>query len=125
MQREENCGPSITYFFCSLTVKVDPAIVSVPVRAPPVLASTVYLTVPLPVPLLPLVMVIQFAPVVAVHGQPDGVVTVTSPLPPSFGNDSLVGEMVNVHPELWVMVTVCPATVSVAVRSGPVFGCAV
>ena len=107
-------------------MKVDPAIVSVPVRAPPVLASTVYLTVPLPVPLLPLVMVIQFAVVVAVHGQPDCVVTVTGPpLPPWVGNDSLVGEMVNVHPELWVMVTVCPATVSVAVRSAPVFGCTV
>jgi hypothetical protein len=107
-------------------VKVAPAIVSVPVRAAPVLASTVYLTVPPPVPLLPLVIVIQFVEVVAVHAHPDCVVTVTGPpLPPSFGNDSLVGAMVYVHPELCVMVTVCPATVSVAVRSAPVFGCTV
>jgi hypothetical protein len=65
-------------------VKIDPAIVSVPVRALPVLAATVKLTLPLPVPLLPLVIVIQlFAPAVAVHGHPDCVVTVTGPpLPP-------------------------------------------
>lgn len=73
----------MTYFFCWVTVNVDPAIVSVPERAPPVLAATVYVTLPLPVPLAPPVIVIQLAPVVAVHVQPDCVVTVTGPpVPP-------------------------------------------
>jgi hypothetical protein len=57
----------ITYFLSCDTVNVEPAIVSVPIRAPPVLAATVNETLPLPVPLAPLVTVIQFTLLVVVH----------------------------------------------------------
>jgi len=116
------CGSSLPYFFACVTVNVDPAIVSVPVRAPPVFAATVNVTVPLPVPLAPLAIVIQLALLLAVHVQPDCVVTVTGPpVPPSVGNAWLVGLMVYVHPEFCEIVTVFPATVSVPLRAGPVF----
>jgi hypothetical protein len=76
-------------------VNVCPAIVNVPVRLLPVLfAATVKLTVPFPVPVDPLVMVIQLALLTAVHAHPDCVVTETVPVPPAFSNVSLVGEMV-------------------------------
>src|ERR1044072_8253162 len=108
------CGSSITYFFACVTVNVDPAIVSVPVRAPPVFAATVNVTVPVPVRLRPLVVVVQLPLLVAVHAQLACVVTVTGPpVPPSVGNAWLVGLMVYVHPELCETVAVCPATVSV------------
>jgi hypothetical protein len=74
----------VAYFFCSVTVKVEPAIVSVPVRSGPVFAATVKLTVPEPVPLAPLVTVIQFTLLAAVHAHPDCVVTVTGPPLPPF-----------------------------------------
>ena len=71
----------------------------VPVRAGPVLAETVNATVPLPVPLAPLVIVIQGVAVVAVHPQPDGPVTVTDvAAPPAAGSDWLVGLIVATQP---------------------------
>src|ERR1043165_6457828 len=116
------CRSSITYFFACVTVNVEPAIVSVPVRAPPVFAATVNVTVPVPVRVAPLVIVIQLTLLAAVHAQPDCVVTVTGPpVPPSVGNAWLVGLMVYVHPEFCEIVTVFPATVSVPLRAGPVF----
>jgi hypothetical protein len=70
----------VPYFFC-VTVNVSPAIVNVPVRSEPVVFSaTVNFTVPLPVPLLPLVTVIQLALLTAVHEQSDWVVTDIGPL---------------------------------------------
>jgi hypothetical protein len=51
----------------------------------------------LPLPLLPEVMLIQVALLVAVQLQPVGVVTFTLPLPPSDVNDWLVGEIVKVQ----------------------------
>ena len=65
---------------CALcvTVKVWPAIVTVPVRcAVAEFAAMVMVTVPLPVPLAPAVTVIQAAPLVAVHAQVEVEVTLT------------------------------------------------
>jgi hypothetical protein len=75
-----------------VTVKVRPAIVSVPVRdVVPVWAATVKLTVPLPVPLAPEVTEIQATLLVVV--------------------------IAYVQDAAWVTVTVCPAIVSVPVRA--------
>jgi hypothetical protein len=67
------------------TVTVCPAIVSVPVRSPGVVfALTLYETVPEPVPLLPLVTVIQLVLLLTpVHAQPAALVTVAVCDPPA------------------------------------------
>jgi hypothetical protein len=111
----------VSYFFC-VTVNVWPAIVRVPVRLLPVLLlATVNLTEPFPVPLDPLVIVIQFAVLTAVHVQLGCVVTDTGPpLPPSLSTPSLVGEMEYMQP-LCEIATGWPATVNVPVRAVPVF----
>ena len=67
-----------------VTVCVWPAIVSVSTRCGPVLAATLKPTVPLPVPVAPLVIVIHDAVVEDVHAHPAGIVTATfvaAPLP--------------------------------------------
>jgi hypothetical protein len=102
-----------------LTVKVRPAIVSVPDRLGPLVAATVKFTVPFPVPLVPDVMVIHDALRVAVHAQPDPAVTATVPLPPDAGTERVSGEMPNAQPFPWVTVTVWPAMTSVPDRGGP------
>ena len=62
----------------SVTVKVLPAIVTVPVRElVVVLAATLTCTVPLPLPDVPDVTVIQDALLVDVHAQPAVAVTAT------------------------------------------------
>jgi len=62
--------------------------VNVPVRlVVPLLADTVYPTVPLPLPLLLESMVIQMTLLTAVQAHPLGVVTVTLPLPPPVAKD--------------------------------------
>jgi hypothetical protein len=67
----------------SLTVKVCPPIVSVPVRGlVDVFGSTVKLTVPFPDPFPPDVIVTQLAPLVAVHAQPVPAVTFALAVPP-------------------------------------------
>ena len=77
------------------TVNVWPAMVNVPVRElEPVLAATEKVTVPLPVPLAPDVIVIQVALLVAVQGQPLLAATLELPLPPPEGNEALAGEIV-------------------------------
>jgi hypothetical protein len=65
----------------------------VPVRTDAVvLASTLILTVPLPLPLVPDVIVIQVTFSAAVHAQPDDEVTVNELLVlPDDGSDSVVG----------------------------------
>ena len=73
-----------------LTVNECPAIVSVPVRAAPVLAATLYATVPLPVPAAPLVTVIQLSFAVAVHEQVLPAVTATLPVPPAAPMDCVL-----------------------------------
>ena len=64
-----------------MTVNVCPATVSVPVRdAADVFAPTLYVTVPLPVPLAPAVTDSHPVFVVAVHVQPALPVTLTVPV---------------------------------------------
>lgn len=65
-----------------MIVNVDPAIVSVPVRAVEEFAETAMPTTPLPIPLLPLVTEIHMALDVAVHEDPTGVATPATPPPP-------------------------------------------
>ena len=79
-----------------VTVKVWPAMVIVPIRAAPVLAATVKLTDPVPVPLAPAVIVIHDgALLTAVHAHVPPVVTVIAvPAPPASTIDSLVGAIV-------------------------------
>ena len=77
-----------------MTVKVAPAMVSVPVRlAIAGFAATLKPAVPEPDPLAPLVTVIHVALLVAVHAQPDNVVTALLPVPPAAANDCALGEM--------------------------------
>jgi hypothetical protein len=63
------------------TVNVCPPTVIVPVRAEPVFAATVKLTVPFPEPLL--LVVIHDTLLTADHAQLAVVVTVNEPLPPA------------------------------------------
>ncbi len=51
------------------------------------------MTVPLPEPLLPAVMVIQVALLVAVHEHPVVAETLTLPVPPPDPTEALVGEI--------------------------------
>jgi len=74
-----------------LTVKVWPAIVSVPDRGPAGLAAAEKLTWPLPLPLAPAVTVSQDALLDEVHAHPAAVVTPTWPVPPPTAIDVLVG----------------------------------
>jgi hypothetical protein len=77
-----------------VTVKVAPAIVSVPLRLPvPVFAATLKPTLPEPEPDAPLVTVIHVALLAALHAQMLPAVTVLLPVPPSPPNASVVGEM--------------------------------
>src|SRR4029434_124354 len=93
-----------------------------PVRAGPEFALTVKLTVPLPLPLAPEVMLIQLSAVVLTHVQPVAVVTVTAPaLPPAAATVCARGLIATVHPLVCVTVCTCPPTATVPVRAGPVF----
>ena len=76
-----------------VTVNVVPAIVSVPVRpVVTVFGATLKPTLPLPLPVAPLVTVIQLALLAADQAQPDPAETVLDPVPPLAVNDPLVGE---------------------------------
>ena len=101
------------------TVKVRPAIVSVPDLLGPLVAATVKLTVPFPLPAVPDVTVIHEALGVAVHAQPDAAVTATVALPPAAATDLVSGEMLNAQPFPCVSVTVRLATANVPDREGP------
>lgn len=81
-----------------VTVKVEPAIVSVPVRAAvDGFAATLNLTVPGPDPKAPEVIVIHELLVVAFQAQPVAVVTVPLAVPPPAANDTESGETANVQ----------------------------
>src|ERR1039457_714194 len=67
----------------SSTVKVRPAMVRVPERPAPELAATWYVTMPLPDPVDPFVIVTQVKVLVLLHWQPDGAMTLIVPLPPA------------------------------------------
>jgi hypothetical protein len=100
-----------------VTVKDWPAIVTTPVRGVMlVLAAMLYATVPLPLPPVAPVSVIQPTVLDAVHAQPAFVVTETDPVRAPAVMERLVGEMENVQPAAWVIVKVCPAIVSEPVR---------
>src|ERR1051326_7631316 len=82
-----------------------------------VFAVIEYATVPLPVPLEPLVMLIQLALVVADHGHGLAVVTLTLPLLAVLLNEALVPESAYVQttPD-WLTVNVCPPIVMAPLR---------
>jgi hypothetical protein len=81
-----------------VTLKMFPAMVELAVLEDAlVLAATEYWTVPLPVPLPPEVMVNQEAPLLAVRGHVDWVVTFTLPVPPAALKLWLIGEIEYVH----------------------------
>jgi hypothetical protein len=67
-----------------------PVIVSVAVRAGPLLAARLNCTVPFPVPEAPAVIVIKEALLVAVHAHDAVVVTLIDAEPPPAGNDVVV-----------------------------------
>jgi hypothetical protein len=71
--------------------------VSVPLRAAPVLAATLNPTEPLPVPLAPDVTVIHATVLVAVHAQVAPLVTVTVPVLAVAGALRLLGAMAYVQ----------------------------
>ena len=99
--------------------------VIVPVRCGPVLEAAVNCVTPLPLPLAPAVMVIQALLLVAVQEHPVAVVTLTDPDPPLAGRLCEVGLMMNTQPLFCVTVKVCPATVIVPMRCGPVLAATV
>jgi hypothetical protein len=72
---------------------VCPATVKAAVLADPVLAATEYVTVPLPVPLVPDEIVAQDTPVDALQVQPLAAVTVMVPVPPLLVKEALDGEI--------------------------------
>jgi hypothetical protein len=77
-----------------VTVKLAPAIVSVPVRlVVAALAATVNVVVPGPVPAAPEVTVIHAALLTADHTQPVPTLTVLLPVPPPATTACEVGEM--------------------------------
>jgi hypothetical protein len=81
-----------------LTVNVRVAIVSVPVRAVVVVfAATLKPADPFPLPLAPLVTVIQVLLLTADHAQPLDDVTLVEPVPPAAATDKLFDEIANVQ----------------------------
>ncbi len=83
------------------------------------MSPTEILTVPFPVPLAPLVIVIQLAEVVAVQPHVGPVMTEMSKLPPCRAKLCDAGLIEKVQPVACVTVNVLPAIVRVPVRSGP------
>jgi len=80
-------------------VNVRPATVIVPERDGPVVASTVKLMLPFPLPAAGFdVILIHGAFDVAVHVHPAPAVTDTDPPPPDAGTFCESGEIENVHP---------------------------
>ena len=102
-----------------VTEKVCPAIVSEPLRCVAFgFAAALNATVPVPLPLAPLVTVSHDVLLLTpVHAQPANVVTVVEPVPPAAATDWLVGLIAYVHAApAWVTVSVCPPIVSVPLR---------
>lgn len=99
-------------------MKVEPAIVRVPVRLEATgFAATLNPAVPLPDPVAPLVTVIHESLLAAVHGQPVAAVTLLLPVPADAVKDWLAGVMDGEHDAAaWVTVNVAPAIVRVPVR---------
>jgi len=119
-----------------VTVTATPAIVSEPLRSPPVLAAAENVVVPGPVPEPPPVIAIHGALVVAVHGhvESDGV-TAKPPVPPAVATDCVEGETLNVQEggggggggggaAPWLIVNACPPIVTVPLRAAPLLAAA-
>src|SRR4029450_6156749 len=101
--------------FCSATRIV-------PARATFPFAVTLNATTPLPEPEAPEVIMMNGHVVMAVHAHPSAVVTVRVADDAVAGRFTPVGEIVNMHgPAACVNVNICPETISVPVRCGPVF----
>ena len=102
-----------------VTVKVNPAIVKVPVRGTEVFAATEYVTDLLPVPDLPFVILIHPALLTAVQGAVGTLAfNVKLPVPPAALTLALEGFKENVTTEAaCVIETVIPATVRVPART--------
>ena len=102
----------------SVTVKVWPAIVSVPLRpVVNVLGSALNATLPAPLPTAPDVTVNHETLLVAVQSQSVAALTAVDPVPPEKGTDCDAGEIVNVQETpVCVALNVCPAIVAVPVR---------
>jgi hypothetical protein len=110
-----------------VTVNVCPPIVSVPLRELAlVFAAALNATVPVPVPLAPLVTVSQDALLLTpVQSHPVAVVTVVDPVPPAAVTDWLVGDREYVHPvvgALWRTVKTCVPMLTAPTLELPVFG---
>jgi hypothetical protein len=105
-----------------VTVSVWPPMVSVPVlEVPPVFVATLKVTLPLPVPLAPEVMVIHDTELDAVQLQPGPAVTDALCDEPPADSERLVGETLNAQiGAACVIVNVWPAIVSVPVREAVV-----
>jgi hypothetical protein len=109
----------------SVTASVWPAMAMLPLRDGPVFAVVVKFTVPLPLPDAPDVIVIHGVVVVAVHAQPDAIVTATGvPAPPPATMFSLAGRMDDAQVPASVIDAGCPATVIVPVRDAPLLAAA-
>jgi hypothetical protein len=107
-------------------VYVFPPAVTVAVRAAPVLAAAVTVTVPEPVPLAgDTVAHVALLEAVQPHDVPF-VVTVTLAVPPVAATDPVDEERLKLHVTAgWLTVYVCPPAVTVAVRAAPVLAAAV
>ena len=110
-----------------VTVNVCPPIVSVPLRELAlVFAAALNATVPLPLPLAPLVTVSQDVLLLTpVQAQPAGAVTVVDPVPPAAATDWLVGDNEYVHPvagAFWMTVKTCVPMLTAPTLWLPVFG---
>jgi hypothetical protein len=100
------------------------AIVSVPVRALPVLAVTENATEPLPLPLAPDVIVSHASALDAVQAHPAAMFTAVELLPAVAAIDALAGANVARHEPVCVTVSVWPAIVAVPMRVFPGFDAA-
>jgi hypothetical protein len=118
-------GLSVAVQLTCVTVKVWPAIVNVPERLDP--CVTLYVTVPLPLPELPLVICSHPAFDVAVHEQPLAAVTAT--VKPSMSSSPTVIEVGLMDGAQagadWLIVNVAPLTVTIADLAVPEFAAAV
>ena len=93
--------------------------VSVALRAGPVVGATENWTLPIPFPELPLVIVIHDALLVAVHSQPAPVATATVPEPPVCSTERDSGSMVTWQPLPWMTVKICSPIRREPVLVGP------
>ena len=104
-----------------LTANDRPAIVSVPVLAPPGLAATANSTVPVPVPVAPRRIVIQASLLEAVHEHPGEVFSVVLSVPPAAGAETPDGNRLKEQAvPSWLTLTARPATSTVPSRAAPV-----